>query len=93
VFDNNHTEYLAIPQVARLFGGAVSYASIRRWISSGVGRPRVKLHAVRIGGQYFTTRQDVHDFMEACKDPQLFAHRKRNERSERAKRRLERAGA
>jgi len=77
----------------RFFGSTVSPFSVRRWIAVGVGQPKIKLRAVRIGGRYFLRPSDVSDFLDAVADPELYRRRKRSERVARATARLQRAGA
>ena len=84
----------SLPDAAQeFFGGAVSYHTVRRWIVKGVGIPPVKLRAVRIGKRYFVTRDACEEFLDALADPRLHANRQRTERCEKAKRKLQRAGA
>ena len=39
-------------------------ASFLRWIKKGVGRPPVKLEGVRLGNQWFTSREAMQRFIE-----------------------------
>ncbi len=90
----DHDSHLTIAQVAAIFGNRVSYHSIRRWIAQGVGKPPVRLAALRIGKRYYVRRKDVDEFIMAInEDPAQFARRKSSERTQRAKRRLVEAGA
>jgi hypothetical protein len=75
------------------FGDKVSTHTLRRWIAKGVGAPKIKLKAVRIGGRYFLRRRDVEEFVAATKDPELYRRHQLTIRAERAKRRLIAAGA
>lgn len=86
-------EYITIPEAMKLFGNKVHIASIRRWIAKGVGTPKIKLRAVRIGGQYFTKREWINEFGEACKDPSAFRRERNRSRATAAKERLQQAGA
>ena len=84
----------SIPQATReFFGGNVSTFAVRRWIAEGIGHPKVRLHATRIGGQYFISPADAEAFIEALRDPSAFARRQKSERVEKAKARLQKAGA
>lgn len=49
------------------FGDRISTHAIRRWIARGVGVPKIKLKALRIGGRYFLRWRDVEEFLEAIK--------------------------
>lgn len=90
-------DLLPISQVAaETFEGCVTSHSVRRWVAKGVGHPRVKLPAVRLGCNYFVRRCDAEAYRQALSDPEVFAARQRSEQSERSKRakkRLETAGA
>ena len=88
------TEYLSIAEVAeQVFSGRISGHSVRRWIAKGVGVPKVKLPATRMGRDYFVLRDDAEEFKQAVNNPDLYRRRKSTECNERAKRRLQKAGA
>ena len=88
------SELFSIDEAAgRLFARRVSPHSVRRWIAQGIGSPRVRLKARRVGGRYFVRRADVDEFQKALEDPGVFARLKKTERAERAKERLVKAGA
>ena len=88
------SEYLTIGEVAeQIFAGRISGHSVRRWIAKGVGVPKVKLPATRMGRDYFVLRDDAEEFKQAVNNPDLYRRRKSTERNERAKKRLEAAGA
>jgi hypothetical protein len=78
---------------AKYFGPTVSPFSTRRWIATGVGKPPVKLKAIRIGGRYFLRPCDIDEFIKAMSNPDLYRRATKAERVERAKRRLVKAGA
>ncbi|QDV64617.1 DUF1580 domain-containing protein [Crateriforma conspicua] len=40
-------------------------ATMTRWIQRGVGDTKVKLEAIRLGRQWFTSRQSITRFIEA----------------------------
>ncbi len=40
-------------------------STIKRWVLSGVGPDRVKLAAVRLGGRWYTTQEDIQRFIKA----------------------------
>lgn len=87
-------DYLTIQQTAQeVFLGLISPHSVRRWHVKGVGTPPIKLPATRIGRDYFVKREDAERFKAAIADPALYRNRQKSERSEQAKKRLERAGA
>jgi hypothetical protein len=77
----------------KYFAPAVSSWSVRRWIAGGVGKPAVKLKAIRIGGRYFLRPVDIEEFIRAMSNPDLYLRAKKTQRVERAKRRLVKAGA
>lgn len=86
--------YYSVTQATvELFHRTASVHSVRRWIAKGIGSPRVKLNATRIGKYYFVTEDDVRAFKEAVADPSLFYRTQSTERNEKAKRRLVKAGA
>lgn len=88
------SELLGIDEATeRFFGATVSPFSVRRWISKGVGRPAVKLNAIRIGGRYFLRPVDVDEFIRAQANPELYRRQQATARTEKAKRRLQKAGA
>lgn len=77
----------------RFFGPTVSPFSVRRWIAKGVGVPPVKLKSIRLGGRYFLRAVDIQEFIEAAQNPELYRRRQKTARVEKAKRKLQRAGA
>ena len=86
-------DLLSISQVAReVCSGKVSPHSVRG-IVKGIGKPRIKLPATRIGGVYYVSRQEAVEFLAAAGDRELYRRRKQTERTERAKQRLIAAGA
>lgn len=88
------TDLLTSEQVAiEVFAGAVSPHSVRRWIAKGVGVPKVKLPARRLGRNYFVARADAEAFRERIGDPELYRRRQTTERARGAVRRLQKAGA
>ncbi|NLX55094.1 MAG: hypothetical protein GXY58_08270 [Planctomycetaceae bacterium] len=90
----NYSDLLTLQQASRdIFGGRVSYHSLRRWHVLGVGVPPIRLRAVRIGARYFVRRCDIDEFLAAQANPDLYKRRQKTERVEKAKRRLQRAGA
>lgn len=91
---NDHDRYLSIAEATEsVFKNTVTPFSVRRWTAKGVGSPPIKLPAKRIGGQYFIKESDAREFLDAISDPELFRRKQATKRSERAKRRLQRAGA
>lgn len=78
---------------SEVFEDAVSPFSVRRWIARGVGVPKVKLPATRLGGVFLIERKDAELFKQASNNPELYQKRQRTERTEKAKRRLQEAGA
>ena len=43
----------------------VSYATVTRWRLKGVGHPRVRLAATKIGGRWYTTPAALDEFITA----------------------------
>ena len=67
------SDLLTIKQVTNdIFGDLVSTHSVRRWIAKGVGRPPVKLRAIRLGRDYFVERADAEQFRRAINNPELY---------------------
>lgn len=94
--ENRLTDLLTLGQAAEdpsCFGGRVSHFTVRRWTAKGVGSPPIKLKSIRIGGRYFLHPDDIREFKEAIADPELYRRRQATERCEKAKRRLQKAGA
>jgi hypothetical protein len=90
-------DYQGLAEIARNeYGGLVTMHSVRRWVVDGVGQPRVKLPAIRLGTKYFVKIEDARKFWEAIQDPALHAKHARNtvaKRVKKAKKRLAKAGA
>ncbi len=92
--DRYQGELLGIEDATRrFFGPNISPFSVRRWIAKGVGRPAVRLKAVRLGGRWFLRPHDIADFINAMSDPELYRRRQTTQQCERAKARFQRAGA
>lgn len=88
------SELLSIEEVVEtVFGGKLSLPSVRRWIAKGIGRPKVKLPATRIGRVYYVREDDAREFLAALADPELYRQRKRSERVQKAVEQLEAMGA
>lgn len=86
--------YLSVDEVTEVvFENLISPFSVRRWIAKGVGTPPIKLPARRVGAKYFVKESDAREFAEAIDDPEVYRRKQATKRSERAKRRLQRAGA
>jgi len=86
-------DLLSIPEAEALFRGRVHAHSIRRWIARGLGRPPIKLRAIRLGRNFFMSRAALDEFLTATADPEQYRRRQSTERNERAKQRLMSAGA
>ena len=86
-------DLLSVDETVAAFRGKIHRNSVRRWMIQGIGSPPVKLQYVRIGANYYTTKQAIRDFLAATADPALIRHRKTTERCEKAKQRLIKAGA
>jgi hypothetical protein len=88
------TDLLPIDEAtAEHYGERVSHFSMRRWIAKGLGKPPVKLRALRLGGRLFTRPCWVEEFKKATANPDLYRRATKAERVEKAKKRLVRAGA
>ena len=76
----NESEFLSIRDVAKFLPGHPSVHSVRRWISRGVGTPRIRLKAVRVGTRFFVRRPDLDEFVESLQDPTNHRRRTQAER-------------
>lgn len=88
-------DLMDLKEVSALLGGKISTHSVRRWIARGVGRPRAKLPAWRLGAKYYVSRAQLDEFLvDINRDVSRF-HRSssRSRRAEAAKQKLQAAGA
>ena len=89
-------KYLSVPEIVERVspdGKPVSEHSVRRWIASGLGTPRVKLKAIRVGKKYFSSAEWVDEFLAAIQNPSLFVREEKRGRLSAAHRRLEKVVA
>jgi hypothetical protein len=75
---------------------SITTYSVRRWLVDGVsvgrGKVRVKLEGYRVGGNWYTSEQQLDAFFSALNDPDNYVRRCHNQRVEKAKAKLEKAG-
>jgi hypothetical protein len=60
-----------LPLLARMLGHRPSPATVWRWTAHGIksGDRRVKLRAVKIGGRFYATPNDVQHFIDEQNPP------------------------
>ena len=88
-------DLLSLNEVSAVLGGRISTHSVRRWIARGVGRPRAKLPARRLGAKYYVSRADLNEFLVVINSDDSRFHRNsaKSKRAEAAKQKLQAAGA
>lgn len=87
------TDVFTVREIADdVLGGKISTTAVRHWIHEGIGKPRIKLKAHRLGTRILVQRDDLIEFLEAIRDPELYRRQQKSRRVTDATRRLEKAG-